>query len=52
MESDRSYFCRRAAQERSAAEQARSRKAREAHAQMAECYEARAQQQAQSAEVA
>lgn len=37
MESDRSYFMRRAAQERSAATQAQG-KAREAHRQLAETY--------------
>jgi hypothetical protein len=37
MEHDRTYFMRRAAQERSAANRARG-KARKAHEQMAECY--------------
>ena len=42
MESDRIYFTRRASEERSAAEKAANRKAREAHQQMAERYEERA----------
>ena len=52
MENERSYLMQRAAQERAAAEQARNRKAREAHQQMAEVYEARAQEHPHSAEVA
>jgi hypothetical protein len=38
MENDRSYFMRRAAQERSAADRASDEKAREAHETMAERY--------------
>lgn len=41
MRNDRSYFMRRAAQERSAAATATARKAREAHEQMARHYEDR-----------
>ena len=42
MENDRSYFTRRALEERSAADKAGNRKARDAHRQMAESYEKRA----------
>jgi hypothetical protein len=43
MEDDRTYFTRRALEERSAADKAGNRKAREAHSQMAKSYEERAQ---------
>ena len=52
MTNERAYLMQRAAQERAAAEQARDPKAREAHLQMAERYEARAQEQTNSAGVA
>ena len=52
MTNERAYLMQRAAQERAAAEQARNRKAREAHLQMATRYEARAQEQPHSAEMA
>ena len=52
MENERSYLMQRAAQERFAAEKANNRKAREAHQQMADVYEARAQEQPHSAEMA
>jgi hypothetical protein len=39
MENDRTYFMRRAAQERSAADRAAGVKARKAHKQMAERYQ-------------
>lgn len=42
MEDDRSYFARRADEERSAAEKSEDPKAREAHRQMAERYEEQA----------
>lgn len=42
MESDRSYYTRRALEERSAAEKATNPKAREAHRQIAERYEQQA----------
>ena len=43
MEKDRSYFARRADEERSAADKADNPKARDAHRQMAERYEEQAQ---------
>ena len=43
MERDRTYFARRAVEERSAADRADNPKAREAHQQMAERYEQQAQ---------
>ncbi len=43
MESDRTYFMRRAAQERSAATQAEGETARKAHLEMAERYRERIQ---------
>lgn len=43
MENDRSYFARRADEERSAADKADNPKARDAHRQMAERYEEQAQ---------
>lgn len=44
MESERSYFMRRAAQERSAATQAADETARKAHLEMAERYRKRVQE--------
>lgn len=43
MENDRSYFTRRAVEERSAADKSQNPKAREAHQKMAERYEEQAQ---------
>ena len=43
MERDRSYFTRRAAEERTAADKCDNPKARQAHQQMAERYEKQAQ---------
>jgi hypothetical protein len=42
MEHDRIYLTRRASEERSAAMKSANRKARQAHLQMAQCYEERA----------
>jgi hypothetical protein len=47
MESDRNYFNRRAAEERSAATQAADESARKAHLEMAERYRQRAEGDAQ-----
>jgi hypothetical protein len=42
MENDRTYFTRRATEERTAADKSRDSKAREAHRKMAERYEEQA----------
>jgi hypothetical protein len=49
METNRSYFMRRAAQERSAATQASGEPARKAHSELAERYRERVQSEDESA---